>query len=167
MLSPTSLPYKDTKPHGAADFYFCIHATFRFIQQRLGEDGLRRYWRDMGKRYYKPVSELWSKGGMPAVALYWRDFFAAEPGSVVDVQETADEVVLDVRECPMIKHLNSGQREIEPTLCQHCYFVSEEISANAGLTMRVEGGNGSCRQRFFIPNENTKPQDLAEIRLCS
>ena len=31
------LPFTDTKPTGAADFYFAINATFRFIQKRLGQ----------------------------------------------------------------------------------------------------------------------------------
>ena len=33
------LPYQDTKPQGAADFYFAINATFRFIHARLGRVG--------------------------------------------------------------------------------------------------------------------------------
>ena len=43
------LPYTDTKPVGAADFYFAINATFRFILRHLRmREVLRRYWRDMG-----------------------------------------------------------------------------------------------------------------------
>jgi hypothetical protein len=56
------LPYTDTKPVGAADFYFAINATFRFILTRLGMEGLRRYWADMGASYYQPVTERWRHG---------------------------------------------------------------------------------------------------------
>src|SRR6187401_555607 len=89
-----SLPYQDTKPVGAADFYLAINATFRFILGRLGIDGLRRYWRDLGMRYYAPVSAQWKAGGIPAVASYWRAFFDAEPGADVEVEQLADEVRL-------------------------------------------------------------------------
>ena len=76
---PAPLPYRDTKPVGAADFYFAINATFRFILQRFGLEGLRRYWTDLGAQYYAPVSAAWKQRGLPGVAAYWRAFFAAEP----------------------------------------------------------------------------------------
>lgn len=167
MLTSTSLPYTDTKPQGAADFYLCINATFRFIRKRLGVEGLRRYWSEIGAQYYRPVTEIWKAGGLPSVARYWRDFFDAEPGSEVEVVSKPEEVVVEVRTCPAIAHLRAGGREIEADFCQHCYFVSEEIASRAGLTVRVEGGAGRCTQRFFAPTSETSPQDLQRIHLCS
>ena len=78
----TPLPYKDAKPVGAADFYFAINATFRFLLARFGPDGLRKYWGDLGARYFAPVASGWRTGGLAAVADYWRAFFAAEPGAI-------------------------------------------------------------------------------------
>ena len=48
-------------------------ATFRFIKQRHGMEGLRRYWQDIGREYYKPVSERWREKGMAGVVEYWRN----------------------------------------------------------------------------------------------
>jgi len=157
------LPYTDTKPVGAADFYFAINATFRFILNKLGSDGLRRYWTGLGSGYFAPVSTKWSAGGLPAVADYWRAFFAAEPGAEVEVHEGADAVTLDVKVCPAIKHLREHGREIVPCFCQHCYFVSQAIAAPAGLTVRVSGGNGSCTQRFAKRNTGIEGQRLEDI----
>ena len=164
---PSSLPYEDTKPVGAADFYFGINATFRFIRDRLGPDGLHRFWHDLGNDYFQPVSRLWQDGGLPAVARYWRDFFAAEPGSEVKIQPSGEVVELEVTRCPAIAHLRTGGREIVPEYCQHCYFVSEAMASPCGLTVRVEGGNGTCRLRFFRPDATTPPQDLGQITSCS
>jgi hypothetical protein len=157
------LPYLDTKPVGAADFYLAINATFRFVLHRLGMEGLRRYWHDLGTRYYAPVSEQWKSHGLPAVASYWRAFFDAEPGADVDVTQTEDEVRLDVKTCPAIKHLRSQNREIVSCFCQHCHFVSEAIAAPAGLTVRVMGGNGSCTQHFMKQAACPEPQRLEDI----
>jgi hypothetical protein len=157
------LPYQDTKPVGAADFYLAVNATFRFILGRLGIDGLRRYWRDLGTRYYAPVGAQWKAGGMPAVAAYWRAFFDAEPGAEVEVEELEDEVRLHVKTCPAIKHLRAQGREIVPCFCQHCHFVSEAIAAPAGLTVRVKGGNGSCEQRIIKQEARPEPQRLEDI----
>ncbi|MCP5559077.1 MAG: hypothetical protein H7A55_15130 [Verrucomicrobiaceae bacterium] len=159
-----ALPYQDTKPVGAAGFYTAINATFRFIQGRFGADGLRRYWEDIGTRYYRPVSDRWTAGGLAAVADYWRTFFAAEPGSDVSVTDAADHVEVEVRTCPMIAHLREQSREIVPCFCQHCYFVSEAIGRPAGVTVRVEGGGGSCRQRFYLAASAPAAQTLDAIK---
>src|SRR5580765_9034 len=164
MASPQNpLPYTDTKPVGAADFYFAINATFRFILRRLGIEGLRRYWRGMGGNYYQPVSEQWKKGGIPAVAEYWKAFFDAEPGADVAVITQDEEVRLEVRICPAIKHLRDHGREIVPSFCQHCYFVSDAMAAPAGMTVRIKGGNGSCVQRFIKREASPEPQNLEDI----
>src|ERR1039458_6543176 len=92
----SSLPYTDAKQVGATDFYFAINATFRFIEKQFGPDGLRRYWREIGSTYYAPVTAAWKSGGLPAVADYWRAFFAAEPGAEVQVEVTPDGMSLDV-----------------------------------------------------------------------
>jgi hypothetical protein len=98
------------------------------------------------------------------VTEYWRAFFAAEPGAEVEVEEAADAVKLKVRVCPAIAHLRAHGREIVPRFCEHCYFVSEAMAAPAGLTVRVEGGNGSCVQRFLRRDDGVAEQDLAAIR---
>lgn len=159
-----ALPYSDSKKVGAADFYFAINATFRFIQQQLGREGLHRYWQELGAKYYAPVTAAWKAGGLPAVGRYWRAFFDAEPGAEVQVDVASDQVSLDVRVCPAIKHLRAHGREIVPCFCQHCYYVSEAAAAPAGLTVRVEGGNGACRQTFMPRNPALPPQDLTRIK---
>jgi hypothetical protein len=158
------LPYTDTKPQGAADFYLAIQATFRFILAKFGIEGLHRYWTDLGTQYFAPVSDRWKQGGLPAVANYWRAFFAAEPGAKVEIHELADCVSLDVQVCPAIKHLREHDREMLACYCQHCYFITEAIAAPAGLTVRVEGGNGVCRQRFF-PRQSGEPAQNIEAIL--
>lgn len=160
---PNALPYTDTKPAGHADFYFAINATFRFLLTRFGLGKLREYWTELGRAYYRPVSDRWKQRGLPAVAEYWRDFFAAEPGAEVAVTEHPGEVRVEVKRCPAIHHLREQGREIVPCFCQHCYFVSEAIAEPAGLTARVEGGAGRCVQRFLPRATEIPPQNLEAI----
>lgn len=161
------LPYQDEKPIGVADFYFAINATFRFILQRRGMAGLQRYWSELGAGYYAPVTAAWKVGGLDAVADYQKAFFQAEPGAGVAVTREADRVVLEVTTCPAIAHLRRHGREILPSFCQHCYHVGEAMAAPAGLTLRVEGGNGNCRQTFCRRDDAPPPQDMSRIREAS
>ena len=170
MSNPVTsdLPYTDTKPQGSPDFFFGINATFRFILQRLGMDGWRRYLEEMGRGYFAPVNRQWSEGGLSAVARYWRAFFAAEPGAVVEVFEKPDHVEIRVHECPAIKHLRAGGREIVREYCQHCYYLGSARAEAAGLTMRLSGGSGSCCHTYARPEAGLAPQDMAQIKeACS
>lgn len=164
MNPESALPYHDTKPQGAADFYYAINATFRFILKRLGREAWIRYLQEMGRGYFAPVNENWRRGGLKEVARYWRDFFAAEPGAVVEVTEQPDRVEIAVRECPAIKHLKNGGREIVREYCQHCYFLGCARAEAAGLTMRLSGGDGRCRHTYAKIEAGLPPQDMAQIK---
>ena len=160
----SDLPYTDTKPQGSPDFYYAVNSTFRFMLKRLGRDVWQRYLEEMGRGYFAPVNRQWSQGGLNAVARYWRAFFAAEPGSAVEVIEQPDRVEVRVRECPALKHLRAGGREIVREYCQHCYYLGSARAEAAGLTMRLSGGNGSCCHTYARPAAGLAPQDLQQIK---
>jgi hypothetical protein len=159
-MTSNNLPYHDTKPQGAADFYFAINATFRFIHACLGRDGWVRYLHELASGYFAPVNEVWRRDGLQAVAPYWRDFYAAEPGAEVDVHDDNQTVTVEVRVCPAIAHLKKHQREIVPYYCEHCYHLNNARAEAAGLCMRLAGGNGRCRQTF---SHAADPQDMNTI----
>jgi hypothetical protein len=161
------LPYTDTKPVGAPDFYAAVNATFRFIEHQLGPEGLRRYWTELGEKYYAPVARRWLEGGLPAVAAHWRAFFAAEPGSEAEICADEKEVLITVSTCPAIRYLREHGREIMPSFCQHCYYVSAAMGASAGFEVRICGGNGSCSQRFALAGHFTEAQRLEDISTAS
>jgi hypothetical protein len=165
MSSPSGSPlqYSDSKSRGAADFYFAINATFRFILRRLGNDAWRRYLEEMGRDYFAPVNQRWREGGLPAIARYWRAFFDAEPDSRVEVIEHPDRVEVCVHECPAIKHLRAGKRELLAEYCQHCYHLGNARAGAAGFVMRLAGGNGSCRHTFAPAGAGLAPQAMEEI----
>lgn len=164
MNPESALPYRDTKPQGAQDFYYAINATFRFILARLGREAWLSYLAELGRGYFGNVNERWRVGGLGEVARYGREFFAAEPGAVVEVDERSDRVEIAVLACPAIKHLRAGGREIVREYCQHCYFLGQARAEAAGLTMRLAGGNGCCRHTYARATVGLPPQDLAQIK---
>ncbi len=161
-LSP--LPFTDSKPVGAADFYFAINATFRFILDRFGLEGLHRYWKDLGSGYFAPVSNRWRAKGLAGIEEYFRAFFKAEPDADVEIRQIDAMVIVEVKVCPAIRHLRIHNREVVSCFCQHCYFINEAIASPAGFTTRIEGGNGSCIQTFQRNSPQLAPQDLSLIK---
>jgi hypothetical protein len=160
----SNLPYRDTKPQGAGDFYYAINATFRFLLGTQGPEAWRAYLRDLGRDYYAPVNARWRAGGLPEVARYWRAFFAAEPGADVVVSEATGRVEIEVRVCPAIAHLRQGGRKIVREYCQHCQILGAARAEAAGLEMRLAGGNGTCRHTYATPAAALPPQDPGSIR---
>lgn len=132
----------------AGDFYFAINATFRFIHDTYGKNALIDYWTTLAREYHAEIAERFRAGGLAEVQRYWADYFAHEPGGDVTVRLTERGVELDVRDCPAIRWLKDGGREIAPDYCEHCDHISTAIAAQAGLTFALEGGGGVCRQLF-------------------
>lgn len=137
----------------AGDFYFAINATFRFIHERFGPDALIAYWRSLGREYYAPLGARFRSGGLPAVADYWADFFAHEPGGQVAVTRGETAVMLDVQCCPALAWLREHGREPAPNFCGHCRHINDQLAEAAGMTFRLEGGGGQCRQTFSALEE--------------
>lgn len=165
-MTKNNLPYRDTKPQGAADFYFAINATFRFIHTRLGQEGWVRYLHDLGRSYFAPVNESWRQSGLHAVAAYWRDFYTAEPGAETEIVEGPDSVTVEVRQCPALAHLKEHKREIVPYYCAHCYHLNNARAEAAGLSMHLAGGNGQCRQTFSRTAEAQDMSAIEEVTSC-
>ena len=132
----------------AADFYFAINATFRFILQNYGQKALVDYWHALGTEYYAPLIERFRSGGLDEVERYWQAFFEEEPGGQVTVAQHDGAVEIDVRKCPAVHWLRANHREIVQNFCRHCCHVSTAIADRAGLEFSLEGGDGTCRQEF-------------------
>jgi hypothetical protein len=137
----------------APDFYFAVNATFRWIHDNWGEEGLLTYWRSLGREHYAPLAARVQCEGLPALRRHWEAFFADEPGAVVEVLETPHSVTLEVNVCPAFKHLREAGRDIVPFYCRHCTEVTGAMLEPAGMQVVVEGGDGSCRQTFTMRGE--------------
>lgn len=132
----------------AGDFYFAINATFRFIHDNWGKDALIDYWTSLAREYHAETAERFRQGGLSAVQRYWADYFSHEPGGDVSVEITEKGVELDVRECPAIRWLKEGGREIVPYYCEHCLHTCTAIAKRANMAFALEGGGGTCHQVF-------------------
>ena len=133
---------------GAPDFFFGVNATFRHILEHYGEEALHRYWREMGREHYRFVTEAMQERGLEALREHWEGLFPQEPGSEVELELEGSTLTLTVKVCPAILHLKTHGREIMPAYCDHCTHVSRGMCEPAGVEVEVEGGGGSCVQRF-------------------
>ena len=166
MIDPTlhaqALPYTDTKPLGHADFYFAVNATFRFIINHFGYEKLQEYWRDIGTRYYKPVSEQWKlrrsrrRGGLLA-----RILCSGARREVVDVMQSADEVRLEVKHMPGRSSICAITGARSCLLLPALLFVSEAMAAPAGMTVRITGREWLLRAAIHVRSRATSRRKIS------
>jgi hypothetical protein len=71
---------------------------------------------------------------------------------------------VDVKVCPLIKHLRSHGRVPIPEFCSHCYYLGSARAAVAGMTMRLCGGDGACTHTYALANTGLPPQDMKQIK---
>src|SRR5215467_5567073 len=118
----------------APDFYFAVNAIFRHLHDAHGKAALVRYWRSIGRDYYRARVERWKRDGARGIAADWERYFAAEPGAQVDVRFDERSTTLDVRVCPAIKHMREHGRDIVPYFCEHCDHVAGAMAESAGYS---------------------------------
>lgn len=158
MLPPLGVRER-IAPVAAGDFYFAINATFRFIFEKWGEQGLIDYWETMAREYHAPISARFREGGLPEVASFWRRYFDHEPGGDVRVVHREDAVEIVVRDCPAIRWLEDSGRDVMPLYCRHCHYTATVIAGHADMSFHLEGGGGSCRQTFRLASATTGSED--------
>jgi hypothetical protein len=134
----------------AGDFYYAINATFRHIHDTHGKEVLIDYWTSMAHEYHADVAERFREGGPEQVRRYWADYFDLEPGGDVKISLNGTDVEIDVRDCPAIRWLKEGGREIVPYYCEHCHHVSTAIAGQADMRFVLTGGGGTCNQVFSL-----------------
>jgi len=138
----------------APDFYFVNNAIFRHLHDVHGKDALILYWTRLGAEYYRSRTAAWAAGGPAAIAADWRAYFLLEPRASVTVTHVPptpnapESVLLDVHDCPAIRHLRDNGRDIVPYFCEHCDHVCSAMAAPAGYRFERTGGMGACHQRF-------------------
>ena len=133
---------------GAPDFFFAYNATFRHIREQYGEEALRQYWLEMGREHFAHVTKAVRAKGLEALRKHWEELFAQEPGAKVSMVMQSNELELRVEQCPAWKHLRANGREVDPSYCDHCLWVSRGMCEAAGVQVMVEGGQGACVQKF-------------------
>jgi hypothetical protein len=132
----------------APDFYFAVNAMARHIHDNYGMDVLIDYWRSLGQEYYEARARSWADGGSATIAADWQEYFLKEPQAQIEISSHEDHVILDVLQCPAIKHLNDCGRDIVPYYCEHCDHTCGAMAEAAGYSFLREGGMGTCRQTF-------------------
>ena len=132
------------------DFHGALCYAIKYLDDNFGEKATEEYLVQVGKTYFKPLSEKLKQEGLKALADHWQYIFQKENGKFRLYYE-GNKLILEVDQCPAIAHLKEKNTLYTERYCQTTVVVNKTICQQAGYQCRCEyqSGKGKCVQKFW------------------
>ena len=130
------------------DFHGTTNTTLNYIAENYGVEALKEILRKTGRDVYKSIPEKLVKGDASELLEHLNWFYFREKGKY---QLTVEEnrIVLEVFECPAIRHLRKLGLEPSPHVCLQTSEVNAGMCENSPWRSEVQVlGEGHCIQTF-------------------
>jgi len=136
-------------PNVHKDFHGALSFGLKFLEEHYGEEGMREFLEGLAESVYAPLVRDLRTRGLAALRDHWQTVFDIEEGDVA-IRMDGDVLVLEVRRCPAISHMQDRGYGIAEHFCEHTRIVNEAVCRAAGYDASVEydQGTGRCVQRF-------------------
>ena len=130
------------------DFHGTTNTTLNYIADNYGVDALKEILRKTGREVYKSIHEKLVKGDASELLEHLNWFYFREKGKYqLSVEE--NKIVLEVFECPAIRHLRKLGLEPSPHVCLQTSEVNAGMCENSPWHSEVKVlGEGHCIQTF-------------------
>ena len=132
------------------DFHGALCYAIHYLDSNFGYDATAAYLRQVGRTCYAPLSTRLKTEGLAALESHFRDVFEKESGKY-DMAIEKGALVLQVKECPAIRHLTRTGQLYTKRFCESTVLVNDTICQSAGYKSSCvyEPGLGRCIQRFW------------------
>lgn len=132
------------------DFHGALCYAIKYLDDNFGEQATEEYLAQVGKTYFKPLSESLKKYGLTALETHWQSLFQKEGGEIKMYYQD-DQLVLEVDQCPAVAHLKKIGMFFTERYCQSTVVVNRTICREAGYRCSCEyqSGEGKCMQKFW------------------
>ena len=130
------------------DFHGTTNTTLNYIAENYGVEALKEILRKTGRDVYKSIHEKLVKGDASELLEHLNWFYFREKGKYqLTVEE--NKIVLEVFECPAIRHLRKLGLESSPHVCLQTSEVNAGMCENSPWRSEVQVlGEGHCIQTF-------------------
>jgi hypothetical protein len=108
------------------DFHAALNLGLRYLREHFGPEAVRDYVREFARTYHAPLRDRLMGGDLAALAEHIRHIHATE-GADVEIELSADGLVVRVPFCPALRHIRLLGQEPDET------FIETTRSLNEGL----------------------------------
>lgn len=130
------------------DFHGTTNTTLNYIAENYGVEALKMILRKTGHDVYRSIREKLAKGDASELIEHLNWFFNREKGKYI-LRVSRDEIILEVLECPALRHLKKLSLQPSSHMCLQTECVNEGMCEGTVWTSSLEiVGEGHCIQTF-------------------
>ena len=130
------------------DFHGTTNTTIEYIARKYGEDALKEILRKTGREVYRSIREKLARGDASELLEHLNWFYFRE-GAPYQLTVSADEIRMEVFECPAHKHLEKLGLPVSSFNCLQTSEVNAGMCENTPWESSVEILEpGHCVQIF-------------------
>ena len=139
------------------DFHGALCYAIKYLEDNYGLSEVNAYLKQVGRTYFKPLSEKIRADGLRVLETYFKDIFTKEGGDF-EMTYKDNALVLKVNSCPAISHLKKRNLYFTKSFCLTTKVVNETICEDAGYCCSCEydSEKGKCIQKFWKRAEDGK-----------
>ena len=130
------------------DFHGTTNTTLNYIAENYGVDALKMILRKTGRDVYKSIREKLASGDASELIEHLNWFFYREKGRY-NLTVSENEIILEVLECPAIRHLRKLGLETSEHVCLQTECINEGICEDTPWKSSLKViSEGHCIQTF-------------------
>ena len=130
------------------DFHGTTNTTLNYIAENYGVDALKMILRKTGRDVYKSIREKLASGDASELIEHLNWFFYREKGRY-NLSVSENEIILEVLECPAIRHLRKLGLEPSGHVCLQTECVNEGMCEDTPWKSSLKViSEGHCIQTF-------------------
>lgn len=130
------------------DFHGTTNTTLNYIAENYGVDALKMILRKTGRDVYKSIREKLASGDASELIEHLNWFFYREKGRY-NLSVSENEIILEVLECPAIRHLRKLGLAPSEHVCLQTECVNEGMCEDTPWKSSLKViSEGHCIQTF-------------------
>jgi len=143
------------------DFHLATDAPIRYVLETYGMDFLPELFRRTARKVYRDIHSRLTGGERRALVEHWRYFLERE-GARFTITESKEETVLEVNECPAMRHLRERSAPRTTAFCLQTALLNRSWEEGTPFEIStVLTGEGTCRQ-IIRPRRNKEGHHASE-----
>lgn len=137
-------------PYLHKDFHSALNHGMVYLHRHFGEAAVRDWLRDFARQWYSPLRQRLAAGDLGALREHVEAVYRLE-GAAVHIEQTPDELRIEVSACPAVAHMRSRREDVSPLFVETTRTVNEALCDGtpfAAELLAYDPATGRSIQRF-------------------
>lgn len=133
------------------DFHGALSAGIEYLDRHYGAEAVREFLRHFTTTFYAPLIKQVRRKGLPALRKHFEEIYRREGGKI-RMAGTKDELILEVKECPAVRHMRKRGYKVARLFYETDRTVNEALCTGTPFSAELVSyawKTGASKTRFF------------------